>query len=366
MKPVRSVLARRLSLSLSLSLSLFLSLLMSLTPGLLVAAALGVAATLVAALQGGPQMLYALFFGVALNPLATAPRTKAGVEFGARQVLRLGVGLLGARITGEQIVALGWQTAGVVVLAVASTLAVAVWLGARLGLGRARSVLAGGAVAICGASAALAISAVLPREKDGDRYTLVVVVAVTLLSTVAMVLYPLVVRALGLPPALGGLFLGGTIHDVAQVVGAGYTIDPATGDAATIVKLFRVTMLTVVVAGVSLAFRAERLAALQFQADAQAHSQAQRHAVARPALLPWFLWLFIAMVALNSAGAFAAPAQQAFNAASRACLVLAIAALGMKTSFRQLARLGWAPVLLIVAETLWLAAFVLVAVLCLR
>ncbi len=331
---------------------------LSLAPGLLAAAVLGVAATLVSALQGGPQMLYALFFGVALNPLASAPRTRAGVEFGARTVLRLGVGLLGARITGVQIVALGWQTAGVVVLAVVSTLAMAVWLGRRLGLGPARSVLAGGAVAICGASAALAISAVLPREKDGDRYTLVVVVAVTLLSTVAMVLYPLVVRVLGLPPALGGLFLGGTIHDVAQVVGAGYTIDPATGDAATIVKLFRVTLLTFVVAAVSLAFRAERLAALQAQADG--------HSGARPALLPWFLWLFIGMVALNSAGAFAPPVQQALNAASRACLVLAIAALGMKTSFRQLARMGWAPVLLIVAETLWLAVFVLVAVLCLR
>lgn len=331
---------------------------LALTPGLLAAGALGVAATLVAALQGGPQMLYALFFGVALNPLASAPRTKAGVEFGARNVLRLGVGLLGARITGEQIVALGWQTAGVVVLAVASTLAVALLLGRHLGLGRARSVLAGGAVAICGASAALAISAVLPREKDGDRYTLVVVVAVTLLSTVAMVMYPLVVRWLHLPPALGGLFLGGTIHDVAQVVGAGYTIDPATGDAATIVKLFRVTLLTVVVAAVSMAFRAERMAAQAAHADG--------HPIARPALLPWFLWLFIAMVVLNSMGAFPPAAQQALNAASRACLVLAIAALGMKTSFRQLARMGWAPVVLIVAETLWLALFVLVAVLFLR
>jgi uncharacterized integral membrane protein (TIGR00698 family) len=318
----------------------------------------GVAATLVAALHGGPQMLYALFFGMALNPLASAPRTLAGVEFGARDVLRLGVGLLGVRITGVQIVALGWQTAGVVVLAVLSTLAVAVLMGRRLGLGRARSVLAGGAVAICGASAALAISAVLPREKDSERHTLIVVVAVTLLSTMAMVLYPLVVRVLELPPALGGLFLGGTIHDVAQVVGAGYTIDPATGDAATIVKLFRVSLLTLVVAGVSLAFRTERMAALQAQAGG--------YPVARPAMLPWFLWLFIAMVTLNSLGAFAPAAQQALNTGSRACLVLAIAALGMKTSLRKLARMGWAPVLLIVAETVWLALFVLVAVLFLR
>jgi len=331
---------------------------LSLLPGLAVAALLGGAATLVASLHGGPQMLYALFFGVAVNHLGRRARTAAGVEFGARTVLRLGVGLLGARITASQIAALGWQTAAVVVLAVLSTLAVALWLGRRLGLARPQSVLAGGAVAICGASAALAIAAVLPRDKDGDRFTLVVVVAVTLLSTIAMVLYPLVVRLLELPPALGGLFLGGTIHDVAQVVGAGYTINPATGDAATVVKLFRVTLLTLVVAGTAWAFRRQRVAAA---APAPAGAAAEK-----PSLLPWFLWLFVALVALNSTLGLAPALQHGLGQLSRACLVVAIAALGMKTSFSQLARMGWAPVLLIGAETLWLALFVGVAVLLLR
>lgn len=329
-----------------------------LLPGLGVAALLGAAATLVASLHGGPQMLYALFFGVALNHLGQGARTAPGVAFAARTVLRLGVGLLGARITATQIVALGWQTAAVVVLAVLSTLGMALWLGRRLGLPRAQSVLAGGAVAICGASAALAIAAVLPRSKHGERYTLVVVVAVTLLSTVAMVLYPLLVRLFDLPPALGGLFLGGTIHDVAQVVGAGYTINPATGDVATVVKLFRVTLLTVVVAGTAYAFRSERAAAaLPLAAGARAE---------KAALLPWFLWLFVALVVWNSTLGLAPVAQQALGGFSRVCLVVAIAALGMKTSFRELARMGWLPVLLILAETLWLAFFVGAAVLLLR
>lgn len=331
---------------------------LSLAPGLLVAAGVGAAATFVAALHGGPQMLYALFFGVALNHLAHAPRTRPGIEFGARTVLRLGVGLLGARITATQIVALGWQTAAVVAAAVASTVWVALALGHRLGIGRARSVLAGGAVAICGASAALAISAVLPREKDGERFTLMVVVSVTLLSTLAMVLYPLLVRLLGLPPELGGLFLGGTIHDVAQVVGAGYTVNVATGDVATVVKLFRVTLLTVVVAGTAFAFRQQRSAAAAQHADGRKP--------ARQPLLPWFLWLFVALVGLNSTLDLAPWLQQGLGASSRACLVLAIAALGMKTSFAQLARMGWRPVALIVAETLWLAVFVLACVLLMR
>ena len=327
-------------------------------PGLAVAAGVGLAATFVASLHGGPQMLYALFFGVALNHLAHAPRTRPGVEFAARTVLRLGVGLLGARITATQIAALGWQTAAVVTLAVASTIGMALFIGQHLGLTRAKSVLAGGAVAICGASAALAIAAVLPREKDGERFTLMVVVSVTLLSTVAMVLYPLVVRLFGMPPELGGLFLGGTIHDVAQVVGAGYTIDHDTGDAATVVKLLRVAMLAVVVAVVAFAFRQQRRAAALPRADGSTP--------ARQALLPWFLWLFIAMVVVNSTVGLAPWLQQGLSSASRACLVLAIAALGMKTSFAQLARMGWRPVVLMVAETVWLAIFVLAAVLALR
>ena len=331
---------------------------MKLLPGLAVAAGVGAVATFVAGLHGGPQMLYALLFGVALNYLAHAPRTKPGIEFGARTVLRLGVGLLGARITATQIVALGWQTAAVVVLAVAATIAFALWCGRRLDISRARSVLAGGAVAICGASAALAISAVLPREKDGERFTLMVVVSVTLLSTLAMVLYPLLVRGLNLPPELAGLFLGGTIHDVAQVVGAGYTVNTATGDIATVVKLFRVTLLTVVVAGTAFAFRSQRAAAAEPTADGRKP--------AHQPLLPWFLWLFVGMVVLNSTVGLTPWLAQGLGTASRACLVLAIAALGMKTSFMQLARMGWRPIALIVAETLWLAAFVLAAVLLMR
>ena len=329
--------------------------LLSLLPGVAVAAALGAAATLVAALHGGPQMLYALFFGIALNHLAHVPRTRPGIEFAARTVLRLGVGLLGVRITTAQIVALGWPTALVVVAAVASTIAVAVLLGRYLKLPRAHCLLAGGAVAICGASAALAIAAVLPRDtKDGARTTLLVVVAVTLLSTLAMVLYPLLVRLLALPPPLAGLFLGGTIHDVAQVVGAGYTVNPATGDAATVVKLFRVTLLSVVVAGIALAYRR------------QAATGDERSQPAPQPLLPWFLWLFVGMVAVNSTLGLTPWLQDGLSALSRGCLVLAIAALGIKTSFTQLARMGWRPVLLIVAETVWLAVFVLAAVLWLR
>jgi uncharacterized integral membrane protein (TIGR00698 family) len=269
------------------------------------------------------------------------------------------VGLLGARITAAQIAGLGWSTALTVVAALATTMLCGLAVGRRLGMTRAQRVLSGGAVAICGASAALAISAVLPREKEGDRFTLMVVVTVTVMSTLAMILYPLVARLLHLPPELAGLFLGGTIHDVAQVVGAGYTLNHETGDIATIVKLFRVSLLTVVVVIVSAAFKRSR-------ERAAATSGTHGRTPTRQALVPWFLWLFVGMVVLNSLGMVSTQAQGLLNDVSRGCLVAAIAALGMKTSFAQLARAGWRPLALIVIETLWIAGFVLVVILTTR
>ncbi|MDM0111604.1 putative sulfate exporter family transporter [Variovorax sp. J22R133] len=326
----------------------------NLTPGIALAGVVAMAATFVSTMHGGPQFLYALFFGVAFHYLSQDVKAKPGIDFCSRGVLRLGVGLLGARITAAQIAGLGWSTALIVIAAVVTTLMCGVLLGKKLGLTRAQSVLSGGAVAICGASAALAISAVLPREKEGDRFTLMVVVTVTVLSTLAMVIYPLIAKLLHLSPALAGLFIGGTIHDVAQVVGAGYTLGHEAGDYATIVKLFRVAMLTVVVVVVSSVFKKQREVA-----QAQ---QAAGRAPARQALVPWFLWLFVAMVALNSLNLMPPIVLNGINDASRACLVLAIAALGIKTSFAQLARAGWKPFVLLLVETVWMAAFVLAAV----
>jgi uncharacterized integral membrane protein (TIGR00698 family) len=333
-------------------------------PGTALTVVLALAATFVSSMHGGPTLLYALFFGVSFHYLSKEPRTRPGIDLCSRTVLRLGVGLLGARITAAQIVALGWPTALTVVVAVVSTISLGAWLAPRLGLARDQGVLSGGSVAICGASAALAISAVLPRTKDSDRFTLLVVVSVTALSTVAMVLYPLLARWLGLPPALAGLFIGGSIHDVAQVVGAGYTMGPETGDVATVVKLMRVAMLSVVVLVLSMALRrahdeaAARAGASGNSTDS-ASGDAAAPAAARPPLLPWFLWLFLALVAINSAGVLPAPVQSGLADAARACLVVAIAALGTKTSIGQLAAAGWRPMALILAETVFLALLVL-------
>jgi uncharacterized integral membrane protein (TIGR00698 family) len=323
-------------------------------PGLLLCGVIAMAASLISRLHGGPQLLYALLFGVAFHFLYEDPRIRPGVELCSGIVLRLGVALLGARITLEQIAALGWSTALTVVICVFSTIGVGIGLARRLGLSTAQGLLSGGATAICGASAALAIAAVLPRSREQDRFTLLVVVTVTAFSTLAMLIYPLLAHALHLSALQAGLFLGGSIHDVAQVVAAGYLLGGQTGDAATVVKLFRVSLLALVVIAASAAIRS---------------GTAQGNGIARTSplvLVPWFLWLFMVLVLLQSLHVVPPAAQPLIGEFSRDCLVLAIAALGVKTSFQALFKTGWRPFVLLLVETLWLAAALLVAVLSVR
>lgn len=312
-------------------------------PGLALCGVIALAATLVAQVHGGPPLLYALLMGMTLHGVAQEGSAAAGIELCSRFLLRLGVALLGARIGADQVLALGWPAAALVVAAVASTLAGGVWLARRLGLSVEQGLVSGGATAICGASAALAISAVLPRAPAQERFTLLVVVCVSSLSTLAMLVYPLLAALAGWSAPQAGLFLGASIHDVAQVIGAAYLLGPVAGDTAVIVKLFRVALLVVVVAGIGLAARRWR-------------GPAAERGAGRPPLLPWFLLLFVVLMGLHSLHLLPAGAEPVLADVSRACLLMAIAALGLKTALRSLADAGWRPLLLMLAETLWLAA----------
>jgi Conserved hypothetical protein 698 len=115
--------------------------------------------------------------------------------------------------------------------------------------------LSGGATAICGASAALAIAAALPNHPQKERAILFTVFGISALSSFAMIAYPMLAHAVGLDARQAGVFLGATIHDVAQVVGAGYSISPETGDVATFVKLLRVATLMPVIAITVMSYR---------------------------------------------------------------------------------------------------------------
>ncbi len=321
----------------------------SLAPGILVAAVIGLAAQFLSEHYGAPAMLMALLLGMAFHFLAEEGRCVPGIAFTAKQVLRIGVALLGVRISVELLTGLGIEVIGLVIAGVALTILVGL-AGARLlGRGWRLALLTGGSVAICGASAAMAIAAVLPKNEHSERNLIFTVMSVTVLSTLAMILYPAIVQALDLDARATGVFLGATIHDVAQVVGAGFSVGQETGDTATLVKLIRVTMLAPVVLLFALAIRA-----------AGAESGASDR---RPPLVPAFVLAFLGFAALNSAGAVPAAVAEALGGLSRWALLIAIAAVGMKTSLKSIRDVGGPAVVLIVGETVFIAAFVLAGLL---
>jgi uncharacterized integral membrane protein (TIGR00698 family) len=314
-----------------------------LAPGFVVSLIVAAAASFLSEHYGAPVMLFALLLGMALNFLAGEGTCKAGIEFTARTVLRIGVALLGMRITLEQIAALGWKPVALVVILVVVTIGVSVIAAKALGFQRLFGMLTGGATAICGASAALALAAALPNHPQKERATLFTVIGVSALSTLAMILYPMIANWLELSPQVAGVFLGATIHDVAQVVGAGYSMSTETGDTATVIKLMRVAMLLPVIVCAAMVTRMQG-------ADTTGK---------RPPLLPWFAVGFLLLACINSTGWVVPAVQGTVNELSRWCLVVSISALGMKTQLKELAAVGIKPILLMVGETVFLVVLVL-------
>lgn len=316
-------------------------------PGVLICVVIALVSNFLSNHFAGPLLLYALLFGLAFHFLHKYAEIKPGVDFCGRTVLRVGVALLGARITVGQVVHLGLGVAFVVFSGLVLTILFGVWLAGRLGRSREEGLLSGGSVAICGASAALAISAALPQTKENQRFTLLAVVSVTVLSTVAMVLYPMLIQWFELAQTPAGIFLGGTIHDVAQVVAAGMIVGPQAGDVATVVKLFRVMLLVPVVMVISFLYR---------------NSQEIREQDVPIPIIPGFLIAFIVMMLLATSQLLPPQLIGIATDFSRLCLVLAIAAAGIKTSIEELLNLGWKPLILFVIETLFIGGYVLLCV----
>ena len=315
-------------------------------PGILVCATVAVASQFLSDHYGAPAMLMALLLGIAFNFLAEEGRCVQGIELTATRILRFGVALLGARISVELLIELGPAMIALVILGVVLTILFGL-LGSRvLGRGWRLALLTGGSVAICGASAAMAISAVLPKNEHSERNLTFTVLSVTVLSTIAMIAYPIVTSTLDLDYRSSGVFIGGTIHDVAQVVGAGFSVSEETGETATLVKLIRVSMLAPVVLAFALVMRA-------LPEGGQATG-------GRPPLVPGFVLIFLALATLNSVGAIPKEVVAATSDVSRWALLLSIAAVGMKTSIRRILQVGGQAVALIVAETVFIAGFILV------
>ena len=246
-------------------------------------------------------------------------------------------------MTFTQLATLGWATVLTVVAAIVCVFASAALLARLLRVRAEFAAVAATSVAICGISAALAAASVLPQRQQLRDATLFVCVAVSLIGTIAMIVYPTVVGLAGWDVAASATFLGASIHEVAQVVGAAFALSPEHGELAVLTKLLRVALLGPVIVVLRLWSIRRR--------TADPHNPEKADVEA----MPVFLIVFIALVAIGSFFPWPRPLVDSAAVASRMCLLTAVAALGVLTHTGSLLRLGWQPVVLMVALTLVIA-----------
>lgn len=306
----------------------------TLVPGLVVTALATLAAAYLAEHYGAPVTLMALLVGLALNFLGADARLGPGLAFASRTLLRIGIVLVGLRVTVGQMIDLGPLAFAAIAVIVAMTIAGGALMGRVLGFGVAFGTLAGGAVAICGASAALAFATLLGERRIDRAQLALVLVGVASASAFAMFAYPILSHALNLSDHQAGFMLGASIHDVAQALGAGYAVSPEAGGTAAIVKLTRVALLAPALAAVALCLPREGKSG------------------GMGAVLPWFVTGFFAVAALNSLLPIPQPVVAWGGEAATALLAAAVAATGIRSPMHDLLRQGAKPLLVIAACSL--------------
>jgi len=312
-------------------------------PGLAICATASLAAMWLADHYGFPLILLGLLFGLALSFASEDGRTHAGLDFAARHGLRLGIVVLGLQITVMQVAALGWLAFAGLALVMLAAFGSAIMASRLIGEGREAGVLAGGATAICGASAALALYGIIgPRRLDPTRFS-IVLVGVAMASAIAMTVYPVLAQILGLSDAQAGFLIGASVHDVAQAIGAGFSFSDPAGADATIVKLARVAMLAPIVALVAIW--------LGRSDDGQSEQPLWRKIA-----VPWFILGFLALVGVNSMIEVPLAVRENGLTLSKTLLLLAVTAAAMRSRLALLLEAGLKPLVPVFAATL--ASFV--------
>lgn len=289
-------------------------------------------------------LVVAMILGIAVNSAGAVPEAwRGGVSFAGKALLRVTIVLMGTQISLGQVVGLGLDGLAIALVPLAATFFATVGLATLIGVERRMGFLVATGTSVCGASAILAANGVVRGREEDVAYALALI---TLLGCLGIVAYPPLAAALGLTPRQMGLWAGASLHEVVQVVGAAFQGGDAAGEIGTISKLARVLCLAPVLVLVSLM--------VGRGGDAAAPGAAAR--AARPALVPWYVVAFMAVVALNSVATLPAAPVRWIGWAIPVLLAVTIAAMGLETKFARVAAQGWRPFALGVISALFIAA----------
>lgn len=269
-------------------------------------------------------MMFAIGLAIAWSSAFGPPMwARAGNGFTLRRLLRLAIVLLGLQLTANDVGLLGVGAIALVFAAMVSTFFFTRWFGGVIGVDRGLSELIASGTAICGASAIVATNSVTRAPQEDVIYS---VACVTFFGTLAMFLLPALYGPLGLSPLGYGVWAGGSIHEVAQVVAAGFQVGPSEGEAAMVAKLLRVAAMAPMILW---------LGAMQ---------KGKGDGPAPP--IPWFVVGFAALIIVNSALDVPVALRQGAQLVTVFLLTMSLAALGLETDLRKLRLKGPRPLAL--------------------
>jgi uncharacterized integral membrane protein (TIGR00698 family) len=301
------------------------------------------------ALQLGLETALALVLGLAIGAaVALRPRLVPGATLAARYALRLGITLLGARLTLGQLLATGAESIVAITVVVIVALLLGTWLARRLGLVPPLSALVTVGMAICGNSAILALSPIIGAKHRDTAYA---VSTITVFGLIGVLLLPVLGRIFHLSDPVFGTWAGLAVNDTAQVVATGYAYSPGAGDVATVVKLTRnLAILPVLLGATWLVARSERDDS-EMADGAPAVTSTSRLAMVGRAV-PWFVVGFVVVAALRSAGLLdlvlptGGTLADLCSTLAAILILIALAGVGMATDLRSLAAVGGRPFVL--------------------
>lgn len=283
-------------------------------------------------------MILGIVLGVVLcNVMPLPSRLGPGLGLAGKDLLRLAVAMLGMQVTLGQLVALGgWGLASAVIVLTATFL-LTLGLGRILGVGAPLTTLIAAGTSVCGAAAIGGVNGAI-RAKDED--VTYAIAAITLFGTLAMFLFPVIGQALELSETAYGTWIGLSVHEVAQVVGAGFQGGDEAGRTAVIVKLTRVILLAPLIMGLAAWYTLR-----------PSREGAEDKTPKRPPLVPWFVLVFLGLSGINSTGLIAEDLRQGMIGMTALLLTASLSALGLGTRFGRLRQLGLRPLLLCALST---------------
>jgi uncharacterized integral membrane protein (TIGR00698 family) len=331
------------------AISALKSWLADLLPGLLLTSGIAALAFLLRRIFGITMlspMILSIVIGIVFHNIVQTPlAAKAGIRFGIRRILRFAIVLLGFQVTAQEVISVGAIGIAIIVTTLTATFCFTSWFGPFIGVDRKLAQLIAAGTSICGASAVIATNTVTDAPDEDVVYA---VACVTVFGSAGMLLYPLLPGLLHLDQHAYGLWSGASIHEIAQVVAAAFQGGQEAGQFATIAKLSRVMLLAPVV--LTIGYFARRRGT---------SNAAER---GRDLPVPWFVFGFLAMIALNSAIVVPPAAKAGIIEVTTFLLAVALAAMGLETDLRKLKAKGLLPFMLGAAAWLFIAGLSLLLI----